>query len=146
MILVNNSYLRKYLKNYYICCLIKKQKMQRKCRICKKSIKGRSDKIFCSVKCKSEYHHKLRKVTAIEVREINKILSRNRSILLELMGKNTVQKKINRLELDRKKFNYKYHTHTYNKEKLYHYVYDFSWMEFSDNEILILRLNPKDKM
>ena len=115
--------------------------MHRKCKMCKKPIIGRSDKIFCSVHCKTEYHHKLRRVTAIEVRDINKILARNRSILLELMGKNAVQKKINRLELDRKKFNYKYHTHTYknNRGKFYYYVYDFSWMEFSDNEILIIR-------
>jgi YHS domain-containing protein len=108
---------------------------------------GRSDKIFCSVHCKSEYHHKLRKLTAIEVREINKILARNRSILLELMGKNSVQKKINRLEVDRKKFNYKYHTHFHinSKGKTYFYVYDFAWMEFSDNEILIVRKIAKPK-
>ena len=89
--------------------------MKRKCKMCQNIIVGRSDKIFCSVHCKSEYHFKLRKVTAIEVREINKILARNRSILLELMGKNSVQKKIKRLELDRKKFNFKYHTHLYTK-------------------------------
>jgi len=115
--------------------------MQQKCKMCKKIFVGRSDKIFCSVKCKSTYHQKLRQVTAIEVRVINKILARNRSILLELMGKNAVQKKIKRLELDRKKFNYKYITHYYvnSKSKTYNYVYDFAWMEFSDNEILIIR-------
>ena len=115
--------------------------MHRICKMCQNPVIGRSDKKFCSVHCKTEYHQKLRQVTAIEVRDINKILSRNRSILLELMGKNDVQKKISRLELDRKKFNYKYHTHFYinSQGKTYFYVYDFSWMEFSDNEILIIR-------
>ena len=109
--------------------------------MCGQPIRGRSDKIFCSIHCKSEYHHKLMQVTAIEVRQINKILARNRSILLELMGKNAVQKKIKRLELDQKKFNYKYITHFYKNSqgKLYYYVYDFAWMEFSDNEVLIIR-------
>ena len=115
--------------------------MNRKCKMCNKIIRGRSDKIFCSVKCKSEYHQKLKKVTEIETSEINKILKRNLSILLEIMGKNSVQKKVNRLILDKKKFNYKYHTHCFynSKGKCYNYIYDFAWMEFSDNEILIVR-------
>ena len=109
--------------------------------MCKVPITGRSDKIFCSANCKTEYHYKLRKATSREVLEINKILARNRSILLEIMGKNQGQKKIPRLMLDKKKFNFKYHTHlTRNsKGKLYFYLYDIAWVEFSDNEVLILK-------
>ena len=115
--------------------------MERKCKMCKATIRGRSDKVFCSVNCKTEYHHKLRRVTAKEVLEINKILARNRSILLEILGINIVQKKVSRLFLDRKKFNYKYHTHLQrnSKGKLYFYCYDIAWMEFSDNEIMIIK-------
>ncbi|MBN1250915.1 MAG: hypothetical protein JXR51_12930 [Bacteroidales bacterium] len=115
--------------------------MSRKCKMCQKEFHGRSDKVFCSIHCKSEYHLKLRRATAKEVNEINKILARNRSILLEILGKNAVQKKFERLLLDKKKFNYKYHTHILrnSKGKLYFYVYDIAWMEFSDNEILIAR-------
>ena len=115
--------------------------MYRTCKMCQEKIVGRSDKLFCSVNCKSEYHLKLRRATAKEVREINKILARNRSILLEILGKNLGQKKIPRLMLDRKKFNFKYHTHiTRNsKGKLYFYCYDIAWMEFSDNEVLIIK-------
>lgn len=114
---------------------------KRKCKMCNVPITGRSDKIFCSPNCKTEYHYKLRKATAKEVVEINKILARNRSILLEILGKNNKQKKIPRLMLDRKKFNFKYHTHlTRNiKGKLYFYCYDIAWMEFSDNEVLIIK-------
>jgi len=109
--------------------------------MCKKPIIGRSDKIFCSVHCKTEYHHKLRRATAKEIIVINRILARNRSILLEILGKNLKQKKVSRLILDQKKFNYKYLTHFYKNAqgKTYHYVYDFAWMEFSDNEVLIVR-------
>jgi len=102
---------------------------------------GRNDKIFCSIKCKNYYHVNLRKVTKIAVKRIDIILHRNRSILLELMGKNKRQIHIDRVVLDKKKFNYKYHTHTQvnSKGKTYYYVYDFGWMSFSDNSILIVR-------
>ena len=112
-----------------------------KCKICSKEIIGRGDKKFCSVKCKNYYHTNLRRVSNVAVAEINKILHRNRSILLEIMGKNSVQKKVERIVLDKKKFNFKYHTHFHqnSRGKTYFYVYDFAWMEFSDNDILITR-------
>jgi len=114
----------------------------RTCKICSNKLTGRSDKQFCSVKCKSEYSQKLRAVTSKATKDIDKILHRNRSILLELMGKNKTQLKIEREFLDRKKFNFSYLTHYHiNKHgKTVHYVYDFSWMIFSDQEILIKRI------
>lgn len=113
----------------------------RKCKMCPKIIKGRSDKTFCSVACKSAYHFKLRSVTKIATIEIDKILHRNRSILLELIGKSRKQIKIKRILLEKKKFNFKYKTHFYinSQNKTYHYVYDFAWMEFSNDEILIIK-------
>ncbi len=115
---------------------------KRTCKICKKTITGRSDKLFCSVKCKSDYAYRLREVTEIATANIDKILHRNRSILLELMGKNKTQIKIEREFLDKKKFNFSYLTHYHiNKHgKTVHYVYDFSWVIFSDQEILIKRI------
>ena len=112
-----------------------------KCKICKKTIVGRSDKIFCSVRCKNYYHINLKNVTDIAVFDIDKILHRNRSILLEIMGKNKIQMKVNRRLLETKKFTFKYHTHFHvnSKRKMYHHVYDFAWIEFSDDEILIVR-------
>lgn len=112
-----------------------------KCKICEKNIKGRSDKIFCSVECKNYYHINLRRVTKNMAKELDVILHRNRSILLELLGKNTFQKKIKRVVLAKKKFNFKYitHFHINSKGKMYHHLYDFAWMEFSDDEVLIVR-------
>ena len=73
---------------------------------------------------------------------IDIILHRNRSILLEVLGKNKSQIKLDRRLLDKKKFNYSYitHYHVNNQGKTVHYVYDFSWMIFSDQEILIKRI------
>ncbi len=112
-----------------------------KCKVCNIEITGRSDKKFCSVECKNYYHVNLRRVTDVAVRSINKILHRNRSILLEILGKRKTQIKVNRLVLDKKKFNFKYHTHIIrnSRGKLFFYVYDLAWMEFSDNEVLIVK-------
>ena len=117
------------------------KKRQRLCKLCKKPYFGRSDKIFCSVKCKSIYHKKLNEVTNAATKDIDKILHRNRSILLEIMGKNSTQKKILKIALDKKKFNYTYITsfHINKHGKTVYHVYDFSWMIFSDEEVLIRR-------
>jgi len=115
--------------------------MNKICKICKKQFSGRSDKLFCSPKCKSYYHFKLRSITKDVASEIDSILHRNRSILLEIIGKSLSQKKVLRLVLDKKKFNFKYHTHfTVNSQnKTFYWLYDLAWMEFSNDEILIVK-------
>ncbi|WKZ64078.1 MAG: hypothetical protein QY315_04620 [Saprospiraceae bacterium] len=116
----------------------------RKCKLCKKPFEGRTDKIFCGQSCKAVYHQKLKKATNLVADPIDTILHRNRSTLLEIMGKSASQKKVPRILLDAKKFNWKYITayHINSRQKMVHYVYDFSWMIFSDQEILIRRLHP----
>ncbi len=118
--------------------------MKGTCKLCKNVFTGRADKIFCSVACKSEYHEKLSKATQKATLKIDKMLHRNRSILLEIMGKSIVQRKVDRSLLDLKKFNWHYMTnfHVNSQNKLVHFVYDFSWMIFSDQEVLIKRIRP----
>lgn len=115
--------------------------MKNKCKICAKILHGRSDKIFCSVDCKNEYHKHLRYATKRAAIEINGYLKRNYSILLELLGKNKIQAKVYRNKLEQKKFRFKYHTHFHinSKNKMFHYIYDLAWMEFSDDEILVIK-------
>jgi hypothetical protein len=88
------------------------------------------------------YHDKLAKATNAASQKIDKILHRNRSILLELMGKNGLQKKIPKMLLDSKKFNWTYitHVHTNVHGKEVRYLYDFSYITFSDQEVLIKRI------
>lgn len=112
-----------------------------KCKICSNILVGRNDKIFCSTKCKNYYHVNLRKVTSIEVKEIDLILHRNRSILLEFLGKIKLQRTIKRVLLEKRNFSFKYHTHSNvnNKGKTYYFLYDIAWMEFSNDAVLIIR-------
>ncbi|MFZ1750245.1 MAG: hypothetical protein WAU01_08645 [Saprospiraceae bacterium] len=117
--------------------------LERKCKMCKTSISGRRDKVFCSVRCKSDYHEKLTKVTREASERVDKILHRNRSILLEIMGKSSIQKKVVKAILDSKKFHFGYitHYHLNAQNKMVHYVYDFSYIVFSDQEVLIKRIS-----
>ncbi len=115
----------------------------RTCKVCDSYIVGRSDKQFCCIDCKNAYHIDLRKGTAVAVQKIDKILHRNYAILLELMPKNAATIKVDRKILDSKNFNTTYYTRLYknSRGKIYHQVYDYAWMEFSDGEILIVRNN-----
>ena len=74
--------------------------MKKVCKICKQEFVGRLDKIFCSINCKNVYNTSLSRVTKNATVSIDKILHRNRSILLEIMGKNAYQKKVPRSLLD----------------------------------------------
>lgn len=114
------------------------------CKLCKEEFVGRKGKLFCSISCKSEYNHKLARATNIATAKVDAILHRNRSILLEIMGKQKISIKISRTILDRKKYNWRKCTgHHINKAgKMVYYVYDFSWVVFSDDEVLIKRLSP----
>ena len=113
----------------------------KKCKVCQKEFVGRKNKIFCSVKCKNLYHRHLSAEAKSVAKRIDSILHRNRNILSELMPDNKNKIRVKRIELDKKKFNYIYHTHSYlnSKGKLYRYIYDYAWMEFSTDEIMIVK-------
>lgn len=101
---------------------------------------GRADKRFCSVTCKNTYNNNARKRTRSEVQEIINYLLRNREILATFMGENA-KETFDRLLLARAGFRWEYHTGTYlNKEgKTYRLVFDYAWMEFSDQKVLVIK-------
>jgi hypothetical protein len=61
----------------------------------------------------------------------------------------TVEKKkffVSKAELNREGFHTRYYTtlQENSKGKVYHYVYNFGWMDFSESEIMVVRLTkPK---
>ena len=114
--------------------------MDHSCPYCGKRVRGRSDKVYCSLSCKNAYSYAQRAATRSEVAAVDDILHRNRIILATLMG-DARKETIDRLILTRAKFRWEYHTgHYLNKEgKIYWLVYDYAWMEFTDQRILIVR-------
>ncbi len=116
---------------------------KRTCKMCGNELKGRSDQIFCTPNCKAIYHHKLKQVTREATYLTDKILHRNRSILLELIGKNKKQIKVSTQTLTQKNFKRDYMTGIYEtpQGKRYYILYDLAWSEFINGEVLIIRRN-----
>ncbi|MFT4523566.1 MAG: hypothetical protein ACI8ZN_002521 [Bacteroidia bacterium] len=113
----------------------------RRCKTCNAHYVGRANKVFCTVVCKSTYHRNLRSETKLAALRFNEYLIRNHGILYEILGEKKKQIKVNRKQLADKKFRFSYHTHTLtnSKGKLYHFIFNTGWMEFSDDEILVVR-------
>jgi hypothetical protein len=114
--------------------------MKNECQQCGKTLHGRTDKKFCDSTCKNTFNFAKRRDTRKEVKEIDGYLHRNREILATLMGESK-KEMIDRAVLTRAKFKWDFMTGVYkNKEgKWYHLVYDFAWMEFTDQQVLIVR-------
>lgn len=119
----------------------KPMRMKRLCKICENRLTGRGDKIFCNISCKNEYHRQMREFARTQGARINSFLERNYILLHEVLGSKKGQVKVDRNILAKKKFRFKYHTHYHinSRNKTYYYIYDLGWMEFSDDEILIVR-------
>lgn len=113
------------------------------CIICNKPMKGRADKKFCSKKCSNENQRERKKVEVTpEVKTINYILLKNRTILDNLLqGTKEKQVEIFKIVLVQLGFNFEYITGYYlnSKNKVYHYVYDYAWMEFSTQKVLVVK-------
>jgi hypothetical protein len=116
--------------------------MKKECGVCKKEFIGRSDKKYCSLDCKNKFNNQLRSTQSNIIAQIDIILHRNHHILTVLFGGGKTKKiKIQKLVLLRAGFDFTHYTGTYtnNKNKRYNYVYDFAWMEFSTQEVLIVK-------
>lgn len=120
--------------------------MKKHCLHCGVEFTGRTDKRFCSVSCKNHYNFQKRKDTKDEVKEIDGYLHRNREILATLMGESK-KEMFDRIVLERAKFRFDYHTGIHlNKEgKTYHLVYDYAWMDFTNQSVLIVRKTGNTK-
>ncbi len=113
------------------------------CIVCSKTFRGRSDKKFCSLNCKNDFHYQKKSSSSI-VQQIDSILHKNRNVLLKRFEKENPEKtKIytSKIQLTMAGFNFSYYTSTYLNihNKRYFYIYDFAWMEFSLEEIMVVR-------
>ena len=78
---------------------------------CKKTVVGRSDRVFCSEDCKSKCHYAIRKKsgkTYFKIK-VDEILRKNRAVLSKLNTKNGII--IQADELEKKGYNSRFFTH-----------------------------------
>lgn len=111
------------------------------CISCGKELKGRSDKKFCDVQCKSLYHNTNRPFHEHSMQKINSGLRHNRSLLARFCPgeKSTVEKKV----LEKQDFRFDLFTHIYPFSKgTYYFCYEYGYLPILEKgipNILIVR-------
>ena len=106
----------------------------RNCLNCSEEIKGRPDKKFCNVYCKSNYHYEEKKGAPISLfKRIDKQLKLNRKLLVKFnkAGKSIVRKE----KLIEAGFNPKLFTHYWKngKGQVYLFCYNVGFLELKEN-------------
>ncbi|MFK8102020.1 MAG: hypothetical protein AB8G15_05840 [Saprospiraceae bacterium] len=118
------------------------------CPVCGKNIIGRSDKKFCSASCKNKFHHPSASKQGDLIKTTNRFLLQNFKIMESIFKEEKKDMmKVPRILLDKMGFHFNYCTGCYinSKNKLYHYIYNYSWMEFSSQEVMLNRNIQKKK-
>lgn len=111
------------------------------CVICDSKLFGRSDKRFCSSKCKNRYHAEIRKTNRTVSKETLKVLYRNYRILSSLMSRNCSKYQVSKLVLQQKGFDPETITGMeYNKFGIRLKVFDFYWYLSANNTIVVSRM------
>jgi hypothetical protein len=115
--------------------------MKNNCLHCHNEFSGREGKLFCGTPCKNTYNNERRKKTITETQTIDGYLHRNHEILSELCAASPTNKLFfAKSILVAKGFKFEYLTGIYlnNQGKMYHYVYNFAWMVFSDEQVMVV--------
>ncbi|MGB0805181.1 MAG: hypothetical protein ACPGRC_00735 [Salibacteraceae bacterium] len=117
--------------------------MQNTCLECKDPIKGRADKKFCSDACRNTYNNKFTRDSTNLMRNVNRILRKNRSILEKLNPKGKA--KTTKKTLIANGYNFKYHTSTYTNKagKTYFFNYEQGLLPL-DNDFYALVVQNQD--
>ncbi|MBA3901009.1 MAG: hypothetical protein H0X62_12515 [Bacteroidetes bacterium] len=118
--------------------------MEKICLDCGESIKGRSDKKFCSDQCRNSFNNRLNSDSSNLVRNVNNVLRRNRRILEEL---NPDEKtKVTRMKLIDRGFNFNYFTSVTKtkNENVYHFCYDQGYLPLENDYFLLVVRRDKE--
>lgn len=110
------------------------------CEDCGKPLFGRIDKKFCNDSCRNAHFNKVNRVSNNYVRQINRILKKNRDILASLNAEETAKTKGK--VLSRLGFSFDYYTNIYTTKtgKTYYFCYDQGYLPLdADNYALVIK-------
>ena len=116
--------------------------MEKKCLECEETLVGRSDKKFCSDQCRTTYYNRQNADSTNYMRNVNRILRKNRKILSDLnpSGKS----KASRSKLLDLGFNFSFFTNVYKTKsgKVYYFCYEQGYLPIEDHQFaLVIREN-----
>ncbi len=112
---------------------------EKTCLECNEPLKGRIDKKFCSDACRNSYNNKQNNESHNLVRKINRILAKNRKILVELNTKDKTTRF--KTDLINQGFDFNYYTNTYTTKngKIYFFCYEQGYLELDNNKFLLVK-------
>lgn len=116
------------------------EKKERLCLECQKPLRGRVDKKFCNDYCRNAYNNKARVEEDAYVRQVTLILKKNRRILEELLGSESMIKQP-KTKFINKGFQFNYHTHQYVNQKgnIYYFCYEYGFLPIEGDQYLIVK-------
>ena len=122
-----------------------KEKNDKKCLQCEKTLKGRSDKKFCDDYCRAAHNNDLKSAANNYVRNVNNALGKNRRILESLLPDTEQMKKTTRDKLLQLGFQFKYGTHTYTNQKgnVYYFCYEYGFLPLENDWFLVVKRNEE---
>lgn len=109
--------------------------VEKKCLDCGGSIRGRTDKKFCSDQCRNNYNNKINRDSNNYVRNVHGLLRKNRRILADLFDEG--RHKVHKDALFALGYNFSFFTHIIETSsgKKYHYCFEYGYMEIEDGFI-----------
>ncbi len=113
----------------------------RTCLQCSQTVVGRADKKYCSSECRLLYFRNKQSEPKPYQKKIDGILHKNHAILSAIMIGKPNKYSVSRQNLVLQGFDFVHITRIYvnHHGKLYHYIYDYAYMEFSADDIMIVR-------
>ncbi|TBR19031.1 MAG: hypothetical protein EPO57_05260 [Chitinophagaceae bacterium] len=116
------------------------------CLNCKKPLRGRSDKKFCTDFCRNGFNNQLKSNSNNFIRNTNNALGKNRRILESLLPENEEMGKTTKEKLNRLGFNFKFITHLYTNKKgnTYFFCYEYGYLPLDGDWFLIVKRKEQD--
>lgn len=111
------------------------------CIECGELMNGRIDKKYCSDSCRSSHNNKRRIVNQSNVKKVNMILVKNRSILYDLSIRFQEDTVITTFQLKLMGFDFAFFTHqtTDRRGRSLFYCYDLGYLQLNGNKVKIIR-------
>lgn len=116
--------------------------VERKCLDCGETLRGRTDKKFCSDQCRNDYNNRLNRDSNNFVRNVHGLLRKNRRILSDLYSEGKVR--VHKDALFAMGYNFSFFTHIIETSQGYkfHYCFEYGYRETGD-DFLELKQNSQ---
>ncbi len=116
--------------------------VERKCLDCGETLRGRTDKKFCSDQCRNNYNNRLNRDSNNFVRNVHGLLRKNRRILSDLYSEGKIR--VHKDALFALGYNFSFFTHVIETSQgfKYHYCFEYGYRE-TGNDFLELKQNSQ---